>query len=160
LAKQVSDADYGRAQLIAERLWEHKSLGDGQLARMLGFHWRTVSQKVRSRSRIRELMGVAVRIMAVQHPGFTIRRPGGGLAEVTDNADVVTKVVLPRLMKAHTALLRADSEATVLRSSNNPVQHEVAAGIRVSLASLAYSLQEVTAKESERLQALIAEDVA
>ena len=152
LHKQISDLDYGRAQIIAEKLWEHTSLGDAQLARMLGFEWITYEQKMNSRDRIRNLMGTAVRIMAMKHPGFTIHRPGGGLAQVVDDPDTAIGIVLPRLYKMVTIAERLDAECSPLRHSTNPTQHEIAAGVRMCLASMERALEDAVHKESERFQ--------
>lgn len=155
LAKQISDRDYARAQLIAEALWEHRDtegLGNAYMAKLIGLPWRTLTQKERSKRRIYDLMGTVQRILAAEHPGYMVQRVGNGLAKVSSDPDVAVRQALPRLYKIHTAAVRADSEFDVIRrNSTSPVQHELAAGSRAIVAAIRAQIELAAAKEADRL---------
>lgn len=156
LAKQVSQRDYARAQLIAEALWTHREgrgLGNAYMAvRVLRLPWRTVADKVRAARRIYDLMDTVQRIITAEHPGYVVERRGNSLARLVAEPDCAARQAIPRLHRLHTMLRRADAECEAIRlTSTSPTQHELAAGVRVLLNATQAQIAPSADREAARL---------
>ena len=135
LRRRWTELEQGRVRLMAEALWTHGSLGDGQLARAAGLSW-APRRRNRTRNAIRDLMPLLVETIVLEHPGYTAVRIVGGPVEITDDSDVARHVGLARLHKADTVLRRAEEELRVLAQSTQQTDRDMAIRARAIVLTL------------------------
>jgi len=113
-----TERELAYAQLIAEALWRHREvgLGDAQIARQVGLSW-AVRVRRRTRRVIQDVMPFVVMEIANTHPGFTVDRPGGGLAMIISDPNRARSIGTARIFKCDTALRRASAELQVLANT-------------------------------------------
>lgn len=137
--RQLSPIDWKRVQALAAYLWdtrEHKGVGDARMARRIGLSF-AFEDRERSRAKLRALMPHVVVVLGTAHPGWTVLRPGSGLAEVTYDPDRVMKVERPRRRKILTAMQRENAALDVVRlHSADPTDQKLAAEFAVATGIL------------------------
>jgi len=154
--RRLSASEHAAVVGITRLLWERKGerITDAHLAVHVGLPYKTATQRDKAVAKIRDLMGHVVIRMRQEHPGWTVLRPGEGVAEVTQDAERTRLVTYGRRRVSLSVAQRVDAEQEVVRrNSTDPAEHLIAskwAIIRQLHEEVAVADAELRARERER----------